>query len=89
MTAPDELVDGRAATLNVARRILFSLCLCERSLGLPCDSHALVPIRERCERILRAAQCGGLEAGLYSLAWNLFRFLGPANGVRSEAHGRS
>ena len=73
MTVLPEIDDLTAARHNVARRILFCVLSSERLLGLPPDAHGKLDLKGRCERILRAAQRGGLEAGLYSLVWSIFR----------------
>ncbi len=85
MTARPDIDDATAARYDVPRRILFSLVSCERLLGLPQDIHAQLEIRDRCERILRRAQRGGLATGLYSLVWSLFQAT-RADGAKSEVH---
>jgi hypothetical protein len=84
MTAPDEIEDPFAERLNLARRIAFLVCSSERDLGLPWRDRAPLPMTERCERVLRAAQRGGLDARRYSFVWSLCRAFRQMRLRRSE-----
>jgi hypothetical protein len=58
----DDAARARAATLVLVRS--------EMAIGLPLDNEQM-PVKERCERVLRAAQGGGLDAQGYRVAWLL------------------
>jgi hypothetical protein len=61
--------DERGKLLDVVRRVAFCINLAARQLGLEVPSE--VSLDGLIDRVLRAAQGGGLEPQLYSIVWHL------------------